>query len=190
MHLVQPPASTPCAGASEMIGRWVAVLLLQSPSTPVTLCTDAPLAATSADKGFAWAGASSRTCVPLGEPVPAEGDVYKAGLPHSAASSPANPFPPKQTSTRQDIEGMNLCSFALQVAFAPCSLSGSQLLISGRLAVTTGVFVPKSSSPGGTPVVPRRDLTIGLASSATFELKLPQWPSWPGWACMVILILM
>merc|ERR1719221_2342873 len=109
---------------------------------------------------------------------------------HTSSSSSAKPLPPKHTSTRHDIEGMNLCSFALQVALAPSSFDGSQLLMSGRLLATTGVLVWKRSSPGGTPVVPRRDLTMGLASSAGFPLKFPQCPSWPGCGCMVILTLM
>merc|ERR1719210_2154608 len=109
-------------------------------------------------------------------------------LPRASFTRP--PFPPKQTSMRHDIEGMNLCSFALQELLAPSSVSGAQLLMSGRLAVTTAVFDLKSSCVGGTPVVPRRDLTIGRVSSAGFPLKFPQCPSWPGWACMVILMLM
>merc|ERR1719464_2170282 len=88
-------------------------------------------------------------------------------LPHTSSSSSANASPPKQTSVRHDIEGMNLCSFALHFSFAASSLVGSQLLMSGRLAAAT-------------PVVPRRCLTIGRVSSAGLPLKFPQCPSWPG----------
>merc|ERR1712176_1492267 len=70
---------------------------------------------------------------------------------HTSPSSSANASPPKQTSTRQDIEGMNFFSFALHVSLAPFSLSGSQLLMSGLLAATTAVLVLKSNSAGGTP---------------------------------------
>merc|ERR1711953_291389 len=73
-------------------------------------------------------------------------------MPHTSSFSSANPSPPKQTSTRHDIEGMNLCSFALQELLALSSVAGSQLLMSGRLADTTGVFVLKSSCVGRTAV--------------------------------------
>merc|ERR1712217_314412 len=72
-------------------------------------------------------------------------------------SSFANPLPPKQTSIRHAMEGMNLFSFFLHSCLAPSNFVASQLLMSGRLAWTPGIFPPrKSKSAGATPVVPTR----------------------------------
>merc|ERR1712039_586396 len=70
---------------------------------------------------------------------------------------PAKPAPPKHTSTRHDIDGMNLCSFALHLVLASSSLGRAQSLISGRLDGFIGVLPPeKNISPAATPVVPIR----------------------------------
>ena len=69
----------------------------------------------------------------------------------------ANPFPPKHTSTKQAIDGMNLCSFFLHKSFAPSNFDAGQSLMSGRFTWTTAVFVwNPMSSPWATPVVPMR----------------------------------
>merc|ERR1712217_376260 len=85
----------------------------------------------------------------------------------SAPAEPAKPAPPKQTSMRQDIDGMNLCSFALHLAFASSSLGLAQLLISGRFAWPTGILPPaKIKADASTPVTPMRARICSLSSSA------------------------
>merc|ERR1712151_1072999 len=96
----------------------------------------------------------------------------------SAPSEPAKPAPPKHTSMRHAIDGMNFFSFSLHVCLEDSNFGLGQLLMSGRFDCPIGVFwMGKIISACATPVVPTRARICNRSSSAWLPLKLPQCPS-------------